>query len=132
MSKNLTKSDKKLSMKQVKFIKAFVEVFGHVTKACEKTGISRETYYEWIKSDAFKEAIAERIIQRNDQILHSAIVQFSAAVMRGDKWAVSKAIDMLGGQEGFKQISEVNVKAEPVVLTLEESGFVDDREVVNE
>ena len=130
MNKKSAKTDtkKKRSLKQTRFIKAYIECFGHVTKACEKTGIHRDTYYLWLKNDDFKEAIAEQISQRNEQILHTAVLQFFQAVMRGDKWAVAKAIDMLGGREGFKQVSEVNVKAEPILLTLEESGFIDDKE----
>lgn len=128
MSKKPTKSDKKLTLKQARFVKAFIEFFGHVTKACEKAGINRDTYYEWIKSDEFKAIIADQVQQRNDQILNTAVIQFFQAVLRGDKWAVSKALDMLGGPEGFKQISEVNVKSDPVILTREESGFVDDQE----
>lgn len=44
--------------KKTLFIQAFQKSFGNISKACEKIGVSRQTYYDWRNDDPmFLEAV---------------------------------------------------------------------------
>lgn len=38
-------------MKKQEFIKHYVDTFGNITKTCNKVGISRTTFYNWMQND---------------------------------------------------------------------------------
>ncbi len=46
--KNDYKSD---NPKKQQFVALYDQLYGHITNVCEATGISRETYYAWMKKD---------------------------------------------------------------------------------
>lgn len=60
------KSDKsntfrRIQNKKEEFLKAFEETIGIVTIACQKVGIHRSTYYDWLEKDPEFKKEVERI-----------------------------------------------------------------------
>lgn len=65
-------ANSKLTKEQNRFLKALVECEGHISNACKKVGIARNTHYQWMngtiqsdRSDEYKkevEAIQEAVI----------------------------------------------------------------------
>ena len=52
------KTNEKFTKRQKMFLEALDEVGGNITAACMKAGIkSRNTVYEWMKKEYFKEAV---------------------------------------------------------------------------
>jgi len=37
---------------RLRFLKAYEETFGNITKSCEYAGISRQTFYRWMRGDS--------------------------------------------------------------------------------
>lgn len=64
---NKTKSDKsdtldeRIKKSKESFLKAFEESIGIVTIACQKIGIHRSTYYDWLEKDEEFKKEVERI-----------------------------------------------------------------------
>ena len=46
-----------LQLSQKRFIEVYFENNGNISKTCEDIGISRSTYYNWIKEEDFKEQL---------------------------------------------------------------------------
>ena len=51
MAKHHTKKDK------LNFLEIYRGLDGHISKACDKFGITRRTFYDWKKDDWFEQAI---------------------------------------------------------------------------
>ena len=58
MGRNKQLSD--LSQKQIKLIPLLITT-GNIEKACSEAGISRNTYYLWIKDDDFKDELRSQM-----------------------------------------------------------------------
>jgi len=61
--------DKLDSVKKKRFVELYNQLYGHISNACEGTGISRQTYYDWLDKDSlFAKAIMESEMNLNDEI----------------------------------------------------------------
>lgn len=59
----------KLDAKKRRFVDLYDQLFGHITNTCQATGISRQTYYDWLDDDPiFARAILESESHLNDEI----------------------------------------------------------------
>lgn len=101
---NLTKF--RLSAKQKLFISEYIQKLGHITHACAAVGISRKTYYDWLKDNKrFEEEFTAAIEHHNDAI-QSRILSLA---MKKDKdmlkfWAKTQM-----KHRGFTEKSELSV-----------------------
>lgn len=79
-----------LNTKQNKFITAFLKA-GQINTACKEAGISKPTYYEWLKIEEF----AKELKEQQDFIYNAALVELNNLVND----AVSTYRDLLNSQD---------------------------------
>ena len=61
--------DKLDAQKKARFIELYDQLNGHITQSCEGTGISRQTYYDWLEKDpVFAKQVMESEQHLNDEI----------------------------------------------------------------
>lgn len=105
------------SRKQVELLNAMIdiEVPSTVTGICKHIGISRSTYYEWIKNKDFKKWFSKN---------HALSCAMSVAML--DKIAFSKAGEDFRYMEllqikygGYKRNGDVNTGDKPTDYTIE-------------
>lgn len=97
--------------KKEAFLKAFELTVANVKEACKKVGISRQTYYNWLETDAtFSKAVAnvrEGIIDDTESALFKSIGQ-------GNVTAIIFALKCRGKSRGYVERQElVEVPAQP-------------------
>ena len=119
--KKSTKSDNKISKKQKeqlrtieskkKLLKEMIKSFGNITDACKKTGICRETYYEYIKKDKnFKqmvEDIAEMRLDHVESKLNTLIDDY-------DSKAIIFFLKTKGKQRGYVERTEIDTGVDKI------------------
>lgn len=61
--------DKLDNLKKKTFVALYNQLYGHISNTCQGTGISRQTYYDWLDDDPlFAKAIMESEMNLNDEI----------------------------------------------------------------
>ncbi len=91
--------------KKAAFIKAYQKAFGNISEACKAAHITRQTYYNWFKSDLeFKEAI--KTIEPEEQFLDFLESQAVERIKNGSDSVLIFALKSKGKKRGWieKQI----------------------------
>jgi hypothetical protein len=73
----LTNPDKKkkgLSPRKKKLVEALGKHMGLVTYACREIGITRETYYQWLKNDELFKKAVEDLNEAKDDIIEKVFL----------------------------------------------------------
>jgi len=100
------------SPKQVKFLEAYLDpdVYPSVTKICEQCGVSRTTYYEWIKDEDFcKWFLGQMDKHRTHVVAHLEKIGVTMAKKDHRYWAdMMRRMGRLEGQveSGMKKAGE--------------------------
>ena len=63
MSQKSPKSNKKQAL-----IEAYISKLGNISEACKEVGISRKTYYRWLKQNKFNQMLNDATEHHNDLI----------------------------------------------------------------
>lgn len=99
----------KMEAKKKSFIEQLHRSFGNISKASNACGISRQTYYEWLKNDEeFKmhvENIDEYILDRVEESLHDQI-------QNGNTTATIFFLKTKGKKRGYFESIDINSQVE--------------------
>lgn len=74
----------KFAIKRASAVELWRETRGHISSICRAIGISRTTFYEWLKEPEFQKAILEAEGELNDDV-RDALIQ---KVADGDMTAI--------------------------------------------
>lgn len=91
--------------KQKLFIKTFIKNNAMVQTTCEEVGITKKTYYEWLKDEKFKTAVDDAVEHKLD-LLESKLQKL---IDKGDVTATIFAVKCLLKQRGYTEKKEVEV-----------------------
>ncbi|MBK9173221.1 MAG: hypothetical protein IPM28_09485 [Chloracidobacterium sp.] len=89
-----------------RFIEAYERTCGNVSASCEYAGISRQTYYRWIKSLTpvnvrFRERI--KLVRANDRLVDLAESRLMQKVADGDIAAIIFTLKTKGRDRGWNE-----------------------------
>lgn len=105
--------------------KTFIEVLranlGNITKACEAVGITRTTYYRWLKTKAFKEEvdnIGEYVLDFAEHSLFTLIKENNTA-------ATIFYLKTKGKKRGYVEKTEVEQTVNTKEIPPAQWNFVD-------
>jgi hypothetical protein len=115
---NLTKSD----TKKKAMIEALKKTLGVVTAACEKVGITRETHYEWLKTDEDYRNSVEDIANIALDFVESKLY---GEIQTGNTTAIIYYLKTKGRKRGYieKQELDINNKITKQPTPEEEAKF---------
>jgi hypothetical protein len=101
---------KRAAMEQRKkeFLNALDENIGIVTTVCIKQGISRDTYYRWLRHDP---AFAERVQEIKDRGIDFAEDMLMSKIVAGDLQAVMFFLRSQGKHRGWNDKVDVHLTA---------------------
>ncbi len=115
--------DKLDNIKKKQFVALYNQLFGHISNTCEATGISRQTYYNWLDDDTlFAQCIMESEMNLNDEV-RDVLINKAAS---GDMTAVifylkNRHPDFKPQPTTLVQVN--NVKPEDYFTKMEDSQF---------
>lgn len=89
------------------FLKNLQESKGIVSYACQQTGISRYTYYEWLKSDAKFKKLALEITEYVIDLVEAKLL---SNINEGDTTAIIFFLKTKGRKRGYVERQELHVK----------------------
>ena len=89
------------------FLKNLQESKGIVSYACQKTGISRYTYYEWLKHDAKFSKLALEITEYVIDLVEAKLL---SNINEGDTTAIIFYLKTKGRKRGYVERQELHVK----------------------
>lgn len=99
--------NQKLSQKKENFIIALSESLGIISTACKKIGITRPTYYAWIREDEeFKER-CEHITQDTGDLVESKLLE---KIKEGETTAIIFYCKTKLKSRGYVERFEQNIK----------------------
>lgn len=96
--------------RQKDFLKHFREGYGIVTYACEKTGISRETYRQWKMKDPKFKAACEDVSEMTIDVVESKLLN---KINEGDTTSIIFYLKTKGKHRGYVERVENNVSLTP-------------------
>ncbi len=91
--------------KQKLFIQKFVKNNAMVQTTCDEVGITRKTYYEWLKEEKFKLAIDDAIERKLDKLENKV----NDLIDKGDTTMTIFAAKCLLKNRGYKEKQEIEV-----------------------
>ena len=66
---NIKEEQERTTKSKAEFLKEYPDLLGIITATCQKVGISRQAYYDWIADDKdFKEAVEKLSIQQRGDV----------------------------------------------------------------
>lgn len=94
------------------FLVALKELEGNVTKACEVSNISRQSYYKWLEKDE-EFAVAVKMVQLHvtESMLDEAEDVIRFALKRSDREVAKWVLARLGKGRGYGQKVELEHSA---------------------
>ncbi len=117
--------DKNIQKIQKRFIDVFVNNNGNISKTCKELGISRGTYYNWIKENDFKDSIKE-IDEINIDFVESKLFEL---IDKGNITAVIYYLNNKGKKRGYNNEGADVKNFEPpriIIQTINENGIISD------
>lgn len=117
--------DKNIQKIQKRFIDVFVGNNGNISKTCKEIGISRGTYYNWIKDTKFDESIKE-IEDVNIDFVESKLFEL---IDKNNITAIIYYLNNKGRKRGYNSPIVENEKTEPPKIILQ---VVDTNGIVTE
>lgn len=109
-----------MNAKKKTFIEALRANLGNITKACEAVGITRTTYYRWLKTKAFKEEvdnIGEYVLDFAEHSLFKQIKENNTA-------ATIFYLKTKGKHRGYVEKQEIDHSGNMSVVWKEEKTYV--------
>ena len=100
-------------------LKALIRSLGIVAYACEEVGISRQTHYDWLKSDAAYKASVELI---NDVTLDYAEARLYKYIKESDLRAIMFILRTRGRARGYSLFKENLAQAAREVNIIVQDG----------
>ncbi|MDD5055833.1 MAG: hypothetical protein PHZ00_06235 [Candidatus Peribacteraceae bacterium] len=86
--------------------------------ACEKTGVSRQTFYRWRKDASFAQAADDALSDGRMLVNDLAESQLLTALRNGDPWSIQYWLR--NNHAGYSNKLEITAKAPPETLTPEQ------------
>ena len=81
---------------------AIIQHDGHISRACQSIGVSRQTHGKWYKQDVeYRDRVDDIIDEMNEGILDDAMAELKKQIAGGDFKAIKLAIDKLGSSRGM-------------------------------
>lgn len=75
--------------KKALFVEEFTKSFGIITVGCLKTGISRETYYDWIRNDYVFKAQCDAVNEiQTDFVIDKLLIMIADSSNKGHEGSV--------------------------------------------
>ena len=111
--------------KKKKFIEALRDGRGIVTYACQKTGISRQTYYNWCQSDSEFKQLAEEVNDTTIDLVESKLLN---AINEDNLTAIIFYLKTKGKKRGYVERTEHDVNTNPFQDLIESLPDEDDDE----
>lgn len=99
---------KSLKLKKQKFIEALREGRGIITYACQKTGISRQTYYNWCNADSDFKNLAEEVNETTIDLVESKLL---SAINEDNLTAIIFYLKTKGKKRGYVEKTEHDVNS---------------------
>jgi len=87
------------------FMILFTVNLGNITTTCEQVGISRSTYYNWMKEQEFTDRLAHVSEERLDLAEHALL----SAVQAMDVTAIRYYLDSQGRSRGYGKASQLEI-----------------------
>jgi len=97
----MMKKDKKIDV----FLENYKNSMGNVSIACEKTGISRMTFYNWKESD---KDFAQKVEEIDEASVDLAESKLKLRVMEGDLTAIIFTLKCKGKKRGYVEKTEID------------------------
>jgi hypothetical protein len=92
---------------QKKFLNAYTESYGNITKACEAAGISRGIYYQWTANPEFVAQLAA--IEPEERFVDFCEGALAKKVSSGDTIAIIFALKTKGKKRGYVEKTESEI-----------------------
>lgn len=105
--KTTAKTKKRVEDKKALFLEAFAQSRGIVAPACRAVSITRQSYYNWIASDASFAESVEAIRQEQIDTVESALLN---KIDDGDTTAVIFYLKTKGKERGYSERTELTGK----------------------
>ena len=103
-----------LQLSQKRFIEVYFENNGNISKTCEDIGISRSTYYNWIKEEDFKEQL--NLIE--DIKVDYVETKLFDLIDKGNVTAIIFYLNNKGKRRGYNIENYENKDYEPPKITI--------------
>lgn len=115
--------------RQARMIEALDKTLGNVTQAAELAGTTRKTHYEWMKEEAYAEAVAGA----REKALDFAESKLFKLIESQNVTAIIFYLKTQGKDRGYiERIENANVGEPPFVVKTEQKGVMKVLKHVNE
>lgn len=102
----MPKAEEDIQKDKEKLLNSLKECSGIVTFACEKVGLSRQTFYRWYREDAeFK----ERVDAINELQIDVAEASLLKKIQKGDTTAIIFYLKTKGKDRGYSERREISI-----------------------
>lgn len=102
----MPKSDNDIQKDKTKLLESLKDSSGIITYACEKAGISRQTYYRWYREDPEFKARADDISELQIDVAEASLLK---KIQKGDTAAIIFYLKTKGKDRGYSERREVVV-----------------------
>lgn len=102
----MPKSDDDIQKDKMKLLESLKDSSGIITYACEKAGISRQTYYRWYREDPEFKARADDISELQIDVAEASLLK---KIQKGDTAAIIFYLKTKGKDRGYSERREVVV-----------------------
>ena len=103
-------------------IEALEKSLGIVTTACKLTGVSRRTYYDWLKND---KKFAEAVSEMDEIALDFAESKLHGNIKEGKETSVIFFLKTKGKRRGYVERTEIaNLNAPVFIVKPEQKGVM--------
>ena len=110
------------------FLNAFDKSAANISKACEKAGICRQTYYDWMEKD---KKFAQAVEEINEKMIDFAESMLKKNIAAGDNTATIFFLKTKGKKRGYVERQEVDNIGEdhsrPAVIQIIKPGTVENK-----
>jgi hypothetical protein len=100
-----------MELKRKAFLEAYKKTFGNISISCEKIGINRGTYYNWIKDEEFKKEVDN--IEPDEAFVDFAEFALLNKIKDGDTTAIIFTLKTKGKKRGYietQKIEQTNIE----------------------
>lgn len=110
----MTKIDK-TKLKKEAMIEALTKSLGNITMACKSVGISRETFYKWLKKDS---EFAERVKDIDEITIDYVENALFKLIKEGNPTAILFFLKTKGKHRGYQENYDVTSKGEKIQINI--------------
>lgn len=106
---------KGMMIKQQKFLSALIVHSFNIASSCKDVGISRSTYYLWLRKCAW---FAEQIHELNESKIDLYEQALHQSILNGDTRAIIFGLKTLGKDRGYVERDTVNKKVSSLLIAV--------------